>query len=268
MSQNPSGRKAKLSDEVVDLYLQRIASPRERLPSLRYLRLLHRNHLLHVPFENLDIHMGKEIILDPKKVLQKILIQKRGGFCYELNGIFYMLLETLGFDAHLIAARVFKDGQLGREMDHAAILVHMEQKAYLVDVGFGDSFLSPKIVYPGELQMDYNRYFRIDKNADGNYTLSKSEDSISFEEQYLFSKQKRQWIEFIDMCNFHQHNPASHFTRKKIISVAKPDGRLTLSDQKLVNHKLGERHEQPILNHDEFCVLLEQHFGIQFKKHN
>ncbi|MCV9388627.1 arylamine N-acetyltransferase family protein [Reichenbachiella ulvae] len=258
--------KPTLPETVIQRYLQRIKSPYERLPSLRYLRLLHRNHMMHVPFENLDIHLGNEIILDAKRVLQKVIIKKRGGFCYELNGIFCLLLKAIGFDAQLISARVYSEGNYGREMDHAAILVHLDHKSYLCDVGFGDSFLSPKVMHVGEVQMDYNLYYRIDKNAEGDYILSRSEDSITFTELYLFTKKERQWIEFIDMCHFHQHNPSSHFTQKKVITIAKPDGRLTLSDEKMTRVQLGQKIETPILNHDEFQVLLHQHFGILYRK--
>ncbi|PIB37624.1 hypothetical protein BFP72_18300 [Reichenbachiella sp. 5M10] len=248
-------------------YLARIRSPRNQSLSINYLRQLHLNHLLNIPFENLDIGMRQEILLDPKRLFDKIVLRRRGGFCYELNGLFYQLLQSLGFDVQMIAARVYdKTGSLGPALDHMALLVHLNHNAYLCDVGFGDSFSSPKIMYPGEIQMDLNRYFRIDKDADGHYTLSMSEDSVLFETKYLFSKKEYQLVEFIDMCQYHQSSPKSHFTKGNVITQALPTGRVTLSDTKLVRHHLGERSEQNILNSDEFCVLLNQHFGIVWER--
>ncbi|RJE71369.1 arylamine N-acetyltransferase [Reichenbachiella sp. MSK19-1] len=259
-------QKPKLSEQEISQYLARIRTPRELKPSLRYLRLLHRNHLMNIPFENLDISMRREIILDIKHLNEKILIKRRGGFCYELNGFFYCLLQSLGFEVHLIGAQVYdRQGNLGSVLDHAALLVYLDDNIYLCDVGFGDSFSSPKVIHPGELQMDYTRYFRIDKNADEDYTLSKSEDSLQFDPQYVFSKKAYQLVEFIDMCHYHQTNPKSHFTKQNIISQAKPDGRIILTDKKLITQRLGEKQEQDILNHDEFCSLLQQHFGITYE---
>ncbi|UXP33647.1 arylamine N-acetyltransferase [Reichenbachiella agarivorans] len=258
-------QKPKLTDQQINQYLARIKTPRENQLSSRYLKLLHRNHLLHIPFENLDIHMHREIILDIDRIFYKVLIQRRGGFCFELNGLFYSLLQSLGFDTHLIGASVYDaSGGVGPALSHAAILTSVNQSTYLCDVGFGDAFLTPKLLYPGEIQMDYNRYYRMDKNLDGQYILSKSEDSLRYQPIYLFSKQAYQLIEFIDMCHYHQTSSKSHFTQNKIITQAKMDGRITLTDKKFIINKLGVHQEQNILNPDEFCALLRQHFGIEY----
>ena len=108
-------------------YLARINEQREA-PSIAYLKRLHRSHLLHIPFENLDIHYGKKIILDYQKIFQKIVDQKRGGFCYELNGLFYHLLYHLGFDCFVVSAKVRNEasGEYGKEFDHMMSVVNIE----------------------------------------------------------------------------------------------------------------------------------------------
>ena len=96
-----------------------------------------KNHLLNIPFENLDIHYGKTIILDPLRLQQKNPAYSKGGdFCYELNGLFYHLLWQLGFDVQMISARV-NDGQgnYGPPFDHMALVVRLEEP-WLIDVGF------------------------------------------------------------------------------------------------------------------------------------
>ncbi|MEP2026497.1 MAG: arylamine N-acetyltransferase [Reichenbachiella sp.] len=259
---NTLGNQSKLPKIDVDKYLQRIKCQRERVPNLKYLKSLHKSHLINIPFENLDIHMGNQIILDVKRIYNKIVLNKRGGFCYELNGLFYHLLSQLGFSCHLISAQTYEDGELRPPFDHAAILVHFEDQIYLVDVGFGDLFLQPKLLQVGLVQMDYNRYFRIDKTIDDEYILHLSENSIDFEPKYLFTAKERQLIEFIDRCDDHQNNKNSHFRKQKLITRATPIGRVTLTDSKLTITEIGKKEKQNILNLDEFRVKLKEYFGI------
>ncbi len=251
----------------VDAYLRRIQCVRELKPSLRFLRVLHKNHMLHIPFENLDIHVGNQIILDVGRLYRKVILNGRGGFCYELNGLFYHLLLALGFEAQLIAARVINaEGMPGPELDHCLIVVEIDAKLWLVDVGFGDAFLSPKELSPGKVQMDGNKYYRVVDEPDGNFMLQQSADSITFKNIYTFHTEKRQLVEFIAMCQYHQTNPKSHFTQKKLITQATPAGRVTLSDKKLTVTHAGKKEETPILNNDQFLVKLYEYFGIKLRK--
>lgn len=252
----------------VDKYLQRLKCNRERVPSLKYLRTLHKAHLFQIPFENLDIHLGHEILLDINKIYNKVILKKRGGFCYELNGLFHRLLSELGFTCHLISARTYENGELGPPFDHAAILVYFEDQFYLLDVGFGDLFLDPKLLNPGAIQMDYTKYFRVDKTIDDEYILNASDNSFDYHPKYLFTTEERQFIEFIDMCHYHQTNEKSHFTKKKVITRATPQGRITLTDTTLAITNAGKKEKQTILNKDEFKVKLHEYFGIHFMRNS
>jgi len=197
--------------------------------------------------------------------VEKIVARRRGGFCYELNGLFYHLLSHLGVECHLISGRVYgPSGEPGPEFDHAAVLVYLDDQVYLADVGFGDSFLEPKLMQSGRVQMDYNRYFRIDKTIDGEYVLNASDNSFDYTPKYIFTKKERQYIEFIDMCTYHQTNAKSPFTQRKMITRVTPQGRITLTDTKFIITQSGKKEEQTILNHDEFKVKLLQHFGIRY----
>ncbi|MEO9965875.1 MAG: arylamine N-acetyltransferase [Reichenbachiella sp.] len=261
---NVLDNQSKLPALDVDKYLMRLKVRRERIPNLKFLKTLHKAHLYRIPFENLDIHMGNQIILDVQKIYQKVVLKGRGGFCYELNGLFYHLLSHLGYSCHLISGRTYEDGSLAPEFDHAAILVDVDDTSYLVDVGFGDLFIDPKALHPGKVQMDYTKYFRIDKTIDDEYIVKVSTDSFNYESKYLFTKTKRQLVEFIDMCDYHQVNPKSPFTKKMLITRATPRGRITLTNRKLSATISGKKEEIVLLNHDEFRVKLLQHFGIRF----
>ena len=108
------------------------------------LRALHERHLRSIPFEDLDIHQNIPIRLDPESLYQKLVVRRRGGFCYELNYLFSQLLSALGFDCHLLAASIYdaKKGW-GPEFDHLALLVSLDEP-WLVDVGYGELFFFPK----------------------------------------------------------------------------------------------------------------------------
>ncbi len=142
-------------------YLVRIGLEPDHLePNEEVLRLLQRRHLMTVPFENLDIHWKKPIILDVDKFYEKIVVNRRGGFCYELNGLFNELLRALGFQTRLVSARVFNGQIHGPEYDHAAIIVTLGDDEYLADVGFGDFSSEPLRYSLGVEQQDPSGIFR------------------------------------------------------------------------------------------------------------
>ena len=123
----------------VERYLQRIGYSGSTAPTERSLRAIHRAHLISVPFENLSVRGGEPIPLDEEALFEKIVVRRRGGFCYALNGLFASLLEGLGFRVARLAGRV---GVPGIAFDHLALRVDLE-RPWLADVGFGDSFLDP-----------------------------------------------------------------------------------------------------------------------------
>lgn len=245
-------------------YLARLGMKRGKA-DLAYLRKLHRAHLLTIPFENLDIHYGKRIILDIRPIFQKIIEHKRGGFCFELNALFYHLLIHLGYDASLASARVFRDQDFSPEFDHMIVIVKMNDLSYLADVGFGNLFSEPKCI-SGEPQLDYTEYFRFVKDADEKLVLRRSTDGTVYQSVYKFELIPRGLIEFISRCNYHQESENSHFRQHKLITQLFREGRITLTDRMLKLHLKGEHQEFPIMNEDEFLAKLEHHFGIDTKK--
>ncbi|MEO6393687.1 MAG: arylamine N-acetyltransferase, partial [Pyrinomonadaceae bacterium] len=129
-----------LSKDQLDRYLTRIGYAGSTEVSPQTLRDLQLAHLYSVPFENLDISAGRYIRLDLDRLFEKIVNERRGGFCYELNGLFSAMLRSLGFSVDRLAAGVAnKSGGFGPKFDHLTLLVHLPEP-YLADVGFGDSF--------------------------------------------------------------------------------------------------------------------------------
>lgn len=231
----------------IDRYLERLEYDGPREPSAELLRELHVRHLLNVPFENLDIHWQRPIVVDADRFLHKILEERRGGFCYELNGAFAELLRALGFDVKLLSARVTNaSGGLGPDFDHMTLLVDGE---WIADVGFGDSSLVP---------------LRIDGTPDGNYrVLDGKYQSLHGEEwrtEYVFTMQPRELSEFGPMCHYQQTSPESHFTKKKVITLARRDGRITLTNDRLIETRDGVKVETPV---DDWEKTLEEVFGVR-----
>lgn len=247
----------------VERYLRRAGYEALSLPTLDYLKKLHKNHLLSIPFENLDIHWQRQIVLEIEKIYEKIVLSKRGGFCYELNGLFYALLLNLGFSCRLISCRVYNDkGEESADYDHMAIIVDLEGDLYLADVGFGELFLEPKKIVLDHVLIDYNKYFKFSLSADNEFILSSSSDASSFKREYIFSTETKQFIEFMPRCDWQQTSKDSHFTQNKVCSIATAEGRISLTSDKLIKTVKGVRQETKLLNADDFNSKLKELFGI------
>ncbi len=249
----------------IDRYLKRIGIEKKSDADLSFLARLQNHHLLNVPFENLDIARGIEIFLDYDRFYTKIVENMRGGFCYELNGLFSQLLKKLGYELNICSARVFnKEGKAGEEFDHMVILVELDQ-TYLVDVGFGDSFRKP-ISLPEDSVEDVSGRYRLQENPDekNGYRLQKFVDD-AWKTQYRFTSIPRQLSEFEEMCEYHQTSPASHFTQNNLITIATPTGRISLTDDSLTVTSADERDKRPINTPEEFTQMLKDYFGIIFE---
>jgi N-hydroxyarylamine O-acetyltransferase len=246
----------------VQTYLKRIGYQGSLRPSAASLRDLQVAHLSSVPFENLSIHNHEPIILEDEALYDKIVLRKRGGFCYELNGLFATLLRELGFSVARLSAAVGRaDGEFGPEFDHMTLLVSLEER-WLVDVGFGDSFREPLRLDHGETQPQGERAYRIE--AAGDYwLLRESAAGGDWSTQFRFSLQPHEYADYLPMCHFHQTSPESHFTRKRVCSMATADGRVTLSDLRLIETRGTQRSERDLEDEAEYQQVLERAFGIR-----
>lgn len=246
-------------------YLDRIQYSGLVTPTYETLRGLQAAHLCAVPFENLDIvPLHRPLRLDEQALWDKIVIRRRGGFCYELNGIYAWLLRRTGFQVTYLAARVFRrDASLGIDFDHLTLLVRMPGQTanWLSDVGFGDSFMEPLVLQEGE-QPQGLRSYRLEKVAEGFALWQRGYDG-SWERQYFFDLLARNFPdEYEAACTYHQKSPDSSFTRKSVVTRVTDEGRITLEPGKLIVTVRGLKHEKAI-GPDEWPRLLWEHFGIK-----
>lgn len=246
-------------------YIARIRYVGDLGPTSSVLAALQEAHLLTVPFENLDIHAGRRIELELPSLFEKIVVRKRGGFCYELNGLFHWLLRNLGFDATLAMARVFDHRRqtYGPEFDHLLILVRIHEQDWIADVGFGDFSMHPLEFSINRYLKDRNGEFLIESLGDGYFGVSRfSHTEQRNVPEYMFSPQPRHLADFVGMCDYHQTSPESIFTRRKVCSISTPTGRITLTGEKLIVTDRGKRDEWAITNGEEFHSALARYFGL------
>ncbi|MEO1147106.1 MAG: arylamine N-acetyltransferase [Cyanobacteria bacterium J06638_22] len=244
----------------VAAYRQRIGDRSLCAPTVETLVRLHRNHLYSVPFENLDVHLGRSIVLSLPALFDKVVRQRRGGFCYELNSLFGWLLQELGFTVDFLSGRVFSKGEFGPPFDHLLLRVEMGEP-WIADVGFGDLFLEPLPLVAGEHTQNGDPYC-LELDGDEAVLYRRRSPSQSWEPQYAFSLKPHPLEDFQDMCGYHQSSPASPFTQKSLCSIATPEGRITLSNNRLIQTISGQRQQRKITTPEEYKTLLYRHFGL------
>jgi N-hydroxyarylamine O-acetyltransferase len=285
----------------INAYLERINYHGSREPTAETLRALQVAHLLTVPFENLSIHAREPIILDDDALFTKIVANRRGGFCYEANGLFAAFLRALGFEVAMLSAEVVNaEGEFGPNFDHMTLMVKPGSvgfsQRWLVDVGFGDSFLEPLLLDEWGEQRQGDRTYQIvsdgteltlmqrlekleshsgekvdpqSQSAQGREGERAPADPL-WKAQYRFTLQPYEYADYAEMCLYHQTSPDSHFTRSRICSRAtlhgQIAGRITLSDMRFIttsrNGADQTRNERTLQSEAEYARVLREQFGI------
>ena len=247
----------------VSKYLRRINYGRPVDVSAGTLRELHKAHLLAVPFENLDIHLERPIVLDEHRLIRKIVDGRRGGFCYELNGAFCTLLRALGFEASMLSAEVARaDGSFGPPFDHMTLLVELEER-WLADVGFGDSFREPLRLDDRGEQLENSDAHRLKEDRE-HLVLERREGDL-WTPQYRFNLSPHVLNDFAGMCNYHQTSPESTFTQRRTCTRATPEGRITVTGMRVIVTERGVKHERELASREEWLAALGEHFGIELE---
>ena len=249
-----------LTEDELELYLGRIGLPGRPSPDLAGLTQVHHAHLFSVPFENLDIHIGTEISLDPGAVFDKIVGRRRGGFCYEQNFLLARALTALGFEIDLLSSRVATGPRgWGPPFDHMTLRTTLERD-YLLDVGFGVSYRDPLPL--GVWSSDSNgSSYRAQPRDDGLLIESKTEDP-RLGRLYLTDPTARRIDEFEEMCQFQQTSPDVWFTQTWVATLVLPDGRMTAAPGSLTRTRAGIKRRTPITSLGQLLEVLRAEFGM------
>ena len=205
-------------------YLARIGHGGRRDPSISTLAELQLAHLTHVPFENLDVFHRRGVRVDLDWSYPKIVERRRGGWCFELNGGFGSLLRALGYTVDFLSCRTCdaSSGAMSAPFDHLALLVHLDDHRYLVDVGWGDCALSPIPAEPGDYDVR-PRTVRIDADADVIRLEEWRPDALvehRWELQYEAALEPRRLADFDARSRYLQTEPGLHWTEKPLATMA------------------------------------------------
>ncbi|AVV42652.1 arylamine N-acetyltransferase [Streptomyces sp. ID05-04B] len=267
---------------LVAAYLHRLGlePPLPPPPTAGVLRDLHLRHLRSVPFENLSVHRGEGIVLEERRLVEKVVEARRGGFCYELNGAFGALLTALGFEVTLLAARVYgEEGRLGIPYDHLALLVRtVDGGQWLADVGFGAHSHHPLRWGQDDEQTDPGGTFRIvgagpdpagAQAAAGGTVQARDMDVVRDGARvYRLEVRPRVLGDFAAGAWWHSTSPESHFTRSLICSRLTEDGgRITLSGRRFKTTSAdGTIGEHELEADDEVLEVYRERFGIELER--
>jgi N-hydroxyarylamine O-acetyltransferase len=245
----------------VDDYLGRLGAQRPRGATLDALAELALAHLYSVPFENLDVAAGLPLSVEPAAIYDKVVTRRRGGFCYELNGLFAWLLRDLGYAVTLLAAQVPepRDGGRRHDLAHLVLLVDLEGP-WLVDVGWGEAYRRPFALRAGNEHTDAHLgTYRLEQ-ADSRWQVRERQGEAPARVAYRFDLTPHELADFGEACRW-QETESPFFTRHRLCSIATPGGRTTLMDDRLIVSADGHRTER-VVDVDEIPGLLAEHFGV------
>ncbi|CAA9258186.1 MAG: hypothetical protein AVDCRST_MAG77-2437 [uncultured Chloroflexi bacterium] len=247
----------------IDAYLGRIGYTGPRHATASVLEAVHRAHRRNVPYENLDVTLRRPISHEPEALFEKIVVRRRGGWCHELNRLFALALQTLGFDVSLRSAQVWgSDGTVSPEFSHLVLVVSLEER-WLADVGFGARGPSTP------LRLDHGLH----QESDGDlYRVRAGEDAQIFAEGYL--RWQDDWATLysfrdVPRClddfetRWRQQLTEPFWTDRRIATIATTDGRVSLDGERLITTRGDERQERILTGVSEWREAVREAFGIE-----
>jgi N-hydroxyarylamine O-acetyltransferase len=247
-----------MNDEQLARYLERIGHGWHVRPKLPTLRSLHRAHVLSIPFEALDVQLGEVPSLEPEAIFDKIVERRRGGWCYEMNGLFGAALEAIGFQVTRLACGVMRqDGGEERIGTHLALLVDCEGP-WLCDVGFGGSLLEPLPLAAGERE-DGPYAVSLEPVEDGYWRFSESHETPF---GYDFRAEPADEALLAAKRDWQSTHPESNFTLNFVAQKRHPDRHLILRGRVLTERGPQGATTHTIADADEFLTILAERFGI------
>lgn len=246
-----------------DAYLARIGCAgmtgvsKENLDRLVYM------HQCSVPFEAMDVYNGcADLPLDVTSLYTKIVEKHRGGFCYELNGAFVMLLRAMGYDAFSCVCRVAANRTDLGNLFHRACVVRMDGKMYLCDVGLGGPMAPFAVEVSAERQTQHGETFWIEPTHEGWYLQKRMTSDGTEGNVVIFAPQPFLPNDFVPFCRALISNPDSSFRSVRMANLRTPDGNINLRESTLTITK-NCQHEVRTFDDDEFPALLKEYFNIE-----
>ncbi|WP_310447027.1 arylamine N-acetyltransferase family protein [Thiobacillus sp.] len=242
-------------------YLDRIAYRDEARPDLASVTGIMRQHLRTVPFENLDVQAGKSVSLVPEDIVEKIVHRRRGGYCYEVNGLLAMALAALGVEYRFVGCRPMTYSAR-RPRTHMAILARLDDEEWLCDVGFGSYGLRAPIRLngTGAVEQDDDVFELL--SQDGREYVLRAQVEGDWANQYCFDLAHHEWVDFMPANWLNSTHPETLFTQHRIVMRQTPEGRVILFDNRLKTIAHGTTTTRHVTE-DELPALLAETFGLE-----
>ena len=248
----------------VDLgaYFDRIGYHGRAEPNLATLRMLTELHPAAIPFEAIDVLLGRGIDISPEAVDAKLIERRRGGYCYEQNALFARVLKAIGFEVENLASHVrwmSGPGTALPPLTHRVLRVTIDGTPWLTDVGFGSAVpTAPLRMDIGDPQPTRHETFRIIKL--GPQWLLQA--SVEDEWRPVYSVAAEPWLEGqYEMANWYTStHPKSHFRHRLIVTRTTPEARHILADGRLTIRRADGTAEKRYLDADEILAVLENIF--------
>ncbi|MGZ8313066.1 MAG: arylamine N-acetyltransferase family protein [Allosphingosinicella sp.] len=250
------------TDDPLRRYLDRIGLAGEIRPDRITLERLVRAHRLAIPFENLDIPLGRGISLDPGRLFDKLVDRRRGGYCFEQNALFLAMAQAIGFDARPLLARVWLATEQTPPRTHTLNLVRLDGEELVADVGFGGSFAPPLRLAAGEeaATPDGARH-RLVEDAEHGWMLER-DGGDGWQRQYSFTLD-RVWPADLEAGNhFTATRPDTRFTTLRIVSGTLSDGYASLIGRTLTTSRMGVAQAREIGDAEDYRRTLQKTFGL------
>ncbi|HEV2686693.1 MAG TPA: arylamine N-acetyltransferase [Actinomycetota bacterium] len=231
-------------------------------PDLDTLRRIHRGHVTTIPFENLDIHLGKKIDIDLGSVARKIVDGHRGGYCFEQNTLFAGVLERLGYRLTRLGARVGSGDVRALKKTHMTLLVHLEEGDHIADVGFGAGELIEPMPFVVDRPMtQYGRTFTLIER-DGLFTLR--EITVEPRDLYHFTLDEVSDADRVVANHYTSTHPESGFVKTLTVQLDGIDTRWILRGRTLQTIDKGETTELEIGSDRQLLDVLATTFDLHF----
>jgi N-hydroxyarylamine O-acetyltransferase len=246
----------------LDAYLARTGYDGELRPSPAVLEALHLAHATHIPFENLDVLLGRPIRLDLEGLQAKLVRGRRGGYCFEQNELFAAVLERLGFPVTRLAARVRLGSTRLAPRTHMLLKVDVEGGPWLADVGFGgDGLLKPFPLAAGLVVRQYAWSYRLLEDA-GLWVLQ-SLHGGDWRDLYAFTLEPQFLVDF-EVANYYvSTHPSSWFLRTLTVQLPTPEARYVLHNREFSVDRGGEVTARPIASDEELLRVLAETFCLE-----
>ncbi|MCE5181585.1 MAG: arylamine N-acetyltransferase [Betaproteobacteria bacterium] len=247
-------------------YFDRIGFRRDAKADISTVTEMMRRQLFSVPFENLDVQAGKVVSLVPEEIVEKIIYRNRGGYCYEVNGLFAMALQALEIPYQFVAARpMFYP--VRRPKTHMAIVLKVDDEEWLCDLGFGSYGIRAPMrlnLIDIEVKQDFDM-FLLNKTNDREYLLKALVDG-EWTNQYAFDLSPQEWIDFVPANYLNSTHPDAIFVQKLLIVLHDQTGRKILFGDVLKTVANGNVEKQTIAQEDRVSILSNK-FGLTWSPH-